>query len=119
MTYLFFADSELLERVPKNITQPSLLDVFQHSWVFLSENALWKDAAKDATSQLGVQARFVHVGKDIETEGDFRKTFGVGQDGVVLVRPDGYIAWRHTAGESEIDTHQAVIALRRVAAILA
>jgi putative polyketide hydroxylase len=43
------------------------------------------------------------VGMDLEDpEGRFTKTFGIMEDGAVLVRPDGFVAWRAEATEGDL-----------------
>jgi len=44
------------------------------------------------------------IGKEedlIDPEGDWHEAYGVETDGAVLVRPDGYVAWRCRSGSSE------------------
>ncbi|KAL2208440.1 2,4-dichlorophenol 6-monooxygenase [Sarocladium strictum] len=78
----------------------SILDLFGRDFVLLSERDLSKDAPAGC--------RFVRLGQ----EGDwtpeegvdaFRKAFGVSSSGAVLVRPDGYVAWRSSSGDFSAD----------------
>lgn len=63
----------------------STLDLFGEDWVLLAENPKWRN---DSVS-------LVQLGTDVAIDLDaYRRAFGVGADGAVLVRPDGYIAWR-------------------------
>ena len=75
--------------------EASMLDLFQQSWVLLSEDDEWANAAAQA-AQLGVGVQFVHVGTDVKTQEShaFQAAYGLGSGGATLVRPDGYIAWR-------------------------
>lgn len=80
----------------------STLDLFGSGWVVLSEddaasNAIITESLAKLKVPLGVKC--VRIG----TTGSYRPesnsaslagTFGIGHHGLVLVRPDGYIAWR-------------------------
>jgi 2-polyprenyl-6-methoxyphenol hydroxylase-like FAD-dependent oxidoreductase len=83
-------------RVTADGAERSIIDLFQHGWVLLSEDPRWAAAAARATAELGTDLAFVRVGTDAEPAepGAFRTAYGAGADGAVLVRPDGYIAWR-------------------------
>ncbi|KAK1998398.1 FAD binding domain-containing protein [Colletotrichum falcatum] len=76
----------------------SSLDLFGRGWVLLSRDGAWRAAAGGAAAAAGVECEFVHVGGTRATEADgpetFEGSFGVGESGAVLVRPDGFIAWR-------------------------
>ncbi|KXH27348.1 FAD binding domain-containing protein [Colletotrichum simmondsii] len=80
----------------------SSLELFGREWVVLSRDGRWKTAA------VGAGCEFVRVGEDVvevdEREGEsFEETFGVGREGAVLVRPDGFIAWRVSGRENDGD----------------
>ncbi|CAM4205267.1 FAD-dependent monooxygenase [Kibdelosporangium persicum] len=83
-------------RVRANGAERSMLDLFGHDWVLLSQDGEWSAALAHATAELGLAATFVHIGTDADPlEPDaFRDAYGVADDGATLVRPDGYIAWR-------------------------
>ncbi|MGW1159450.1 FAD-dependent oxidoreductase [Streptomyces sp. NPDC002513] len=60
---------------------------------------VWEAAAEACRDELGVPLRFVRIG-----DADFRDAYGewrrageIGEDGVLLIRPDGYVAWRRMA----------------------
>ncbi|WYZ42066.1 hypothetical protein EsH8_V_000961 [Colletotrichum jinshuiense] len=75
----------------------SSLDLFGAGWILLSEDGSWKGVAERAGAELGVGCEFVHVGvvvKEADEKETFAANFGVGGTGAVLVRPDGFIAWR-------------------------
>jgi 2-polyprenyl-6-methoxyphenol hydroxylase-like FAD-dependent oxidoreductase len=66
----------------------STVDLFGRRFVLLTESARWAAAAP-----AGVEV--CRVGVDVEDqEGRWAKTYGVTGDGAVLVRPDGFVAWR-------------------------
>jgi putative polyketide hydroxylase len=74
----------------------SSLDLFQRSWVLLSEDAQWCAAAAQARTKLGIDVTSTRMGDDVASEdpAEFRTAFGITEKGASLVRPDGYIAWR-------------------------
>jgi 2-polyprenyl-6-methoxyphenol hydroxylase-like FAD-dependent oxidoreductase len=61
----------------------STLDLFGRGFVVLSAAEPWCEAARDA----GIQAHRIEAPA-------FAELYGTGADGAVLVRPDGFIAWR-------------------------
>ncbi|GKT51414.1 4-methyl-5-nitrocatechol 5-monooxygenase [Colletotrichum spaethianum] len=91
----------------------SSLDLFGRGWVLLSRDGGWESVSRKA----GVECEFVHVGQDVK-EADERETFagnfGVGESGAVLVRPDGFIAWR-SAERGDGFEAEFLEAFRRVA----
>ena len=80
----------------------STIDLFTKSFVLISEDSAWIAHAKVASQKTGVPLSVVVVGKDIEalTE-EFEKLFGITKSGASLIRPDGVVSWRATAGTSE------------------
>ncbi|MGH3611898.1 MAG: FAD-dependent monooxygenase [Pseudonocardia sp.] len=78
----------------------SLLDEFGPEAVLLSADPAWGGAAVAASQRCGVPLRFrvVPRGSDGPTDPTppaWRQLYGVGSRGAVLIRPDGYVAWRH------------------------
>ena len=61
----------------------STLDLFGKGFVVLSASEPWCDAARSA----GIEAHRIEAPT-------FAEAYGTGADGAVLVRPDGFIAWR-------------------------
>jgi putative polyketide hydroxylase len=74
----------------------STLDLFERTWVLLTEDPRWVAAALKTRETLGVPLESVHVGVDIELpeQPAFRAAFGIGAGGASLIRPDGVVAWR-------------------------
>ncbi|KAK2040719.1 FAD binding domain-containing protein [Colletotrichum somersetense] len=75
----------------------SSLDLFGRGWVLLSRDEAWRAGAERAGAEASVECEFVHVGaRATEANGQetFEGSFGVSESGAVLVRPDGFIAWR-------------------------
>jgi putative polyketide hydroxylase len=62
----------------------------------------WADAAAALGRRGPVELQAIRIGGDAtDVDGAFEKTYGIDPDGAVLVRPDGFIAWRsRTAGPS-------------------
>ncbi|GAA1041084.1 FAD-dependent oxidoreductase [Streptomyces murinus] len=82
----------------------STLDLYERSMVLLTDapdDAGWYDAARRvaALDEVRLDAYRIGPGGDADlmydTEGDdWAELHGVGADGAVLVRPDGFVAWR-------------------------
>jgi putative polyketide hydroxylase len=75
----------------------STLDLFNGKWVLLSgpDSACWHEAARQTSAALALT--LYHMGEDgdlKDIEKRWSSAYGVGADGAVLVRPDGFIAWR-------------------------
>ena len=78
----------------------STIDLFGRRFAVLAGSAAesWRDAAQAAGSALGVPVDTYRVGDDvIDPSGRVEAAYGIGRDGAVLVRPDGFVAWRATA----------------------
>ncbi len=81
----------------------STLDLYERSLVLLaSPHSPWLAAAAEVASALPVplDAYGVGEGADLVPEdgADWAAAHGVTRDGAVLVRPDGFVAWRHEGG---------------------
>ncbi len=80
----------------------STLDLYERHFVVLAgpRGQVWRNAAEKASENLGipVEAYLVGNGRDRdlvpESDADWAKLHGAAEDGAVLVRPDGYVAWR-------------------------
>jgi putative polyketide hydroxylase len=80
----------------------STLDLYERSMVLLTgeRGGGWHTAAGRAADRLGVPLERYRVGTgpgcDLVTEdgADWAEAHGTGADGAVLVRPDGFVAWR-------------------------
>lgn len=92
----------------------SSLDLFCHGWVLVSKDIAWEKPASLASEATGVDVAFVHVGEDAdvqETDGGIvGESFGIGETGAILVRPDGYVAWRSSSnGDKEMKALGSVL----------
>ncbi len=68
-------------------------DLFADSFVLLTgvDGKAWLDAADGVTAY--------RIGEElVDVESRFDARYGLGTDGAVLVRPDGYVAWRAEPG---------------------
>ncbi|MCD0481133.1 FAD-dependent monooxygenase [Streptacidiphilus sp. ASG 303] len=83
-------------------TRVSLLDLFERSMVLLSgpQGQAWHEAGERAAEAAGVPLDRYRVGGGAEHDlapepgADWAELYGTGPDGAVLVRPDGFVAWR-------------------------
>jgi len=84
----------------------SSIDLFGKSLVLLagSEGAAWVDAARRAAKRFeGIPVEAYRVGS-VELRdptGRFTIDYGITPAGAVLVRPDGFVAWRAKAGDQD------------------
>ncbi|MER5216385.1 FAD-dependent monooxygenase [Streptomyces sp. NPDC002838] len=89
----------------------STLDLYERSFVVLCgpRGREWRKAAEKASETLGVPVESYLVGDgqdhDLvpEPDADWAKLHGTAEDGAVLVRPDGYVAWRAHAEMPQAD----------------
>ena len=78
----------------------STLDLFGQNFVLLAgpHGGAWRDAAHGAAERLGVGLDACLVddgaGELADTDARFCAAYGISQDSAVLVRPDGFVAWR-------------------------
>ncbi len=79
----------------------STLDLYERSFVLLSgAGTPWRAAAQETARQLGVRLDAYTIGSgpdaDLVPEGGapWTEVHRLGADGAVLVRPDGFVAWR-------------------------
>ena len=78
----------------------STLDFFGRDFVLLagSEGESWRAASETAGAAAGVTVRAYLAGADLTDEdGVLERSYGIGEAGAALVRPDGFIAWRTAA----------------------
>jgi putative polyketide hydroxylase len=103
----------------------STLDLYERAPVLLcgaggaSGGAGWYAAGERAARALGVPLDRYRLGEgegaDLRTEpgADWAAAHGTGEDGALLVRPDGFVAWRSAAGCADPEAELAAV-LRQV-----
>lgn len=95
----------------------STLDLYERSMVLLcgdgAEGRAWHEAARTAGARLGVPVAAYRLGDsadaDLTPEGDtdWAALHGMSPRGAILVRPDGFVAWR---AEDAVDDPEATVA---------
>lgn len=78
----------------------SSLDLLDGRFVLLAgpDGTAWRKAIAAAADRLGVSVAAFQIGVDLEdTENKWHAKMGVSPDGAVLLRPDGFVAWRSRA----------------------
>jgi 2-polyprenyl-6-methoxyphenol hydroxylase-like FAD-dependent oxidoreductase len=82
----------------KGSEQISTLDLFGRNFVLLTgpEGNAWAECASAAAKQVPVPLDVHSVGKSglRDSGGEFQTAYGISPTGAVLVRPDGFVAWR-------------------------
>ena len=83
----------------------SSLDLFGRAFVLLAgqDGRAWRDAACGAADEMGVplEAHLIGAGELRDPVGAFPDGYGITETGAVLVRPDGFVAWRARAGADD------------------
>ena len=94
----------------------SLLDLFDGRWVLLAgpDAADWHAAASEVAAERGLDLAAYRVGpsRAVHTaDGAWGRAYGISPAGAVLVRPDGFVAWRsHGAAPAAAATLTRVLA---------
>jgi 2-polyprenyl-6-methoxyphenol hydroxylase-like FAD-dependent oxidoreductase len=82
--------------------QVSTLDLFDRNFTLLAapEGAAWCESAPDAASQAGIHLEVMRLGQGglQDPTNGFAVAYGLEPTGCVLVRPDGFVAWRAKDG---------------------
>lgn len=81
----------------------STLDLFGRDFVLLSgsSGAAWCEAAHAVAARSGLNLVAYRVGPDgdvQDTDSEWQARAGIQADGAILVRPDGFVAWRSQTG---------------------
>jgi putative polyketide hydroxylase len=94
-------------------TRISTLDLYERSLVLLSSASgagAWHGAARGVAKRLSVPLDSYRIGNGPDAElspagdTDWAEVHGVTEDGAVLVRPDGFVAWRSEGPSADPDT---------------
>jgi putative polyketide hydroxylase len=106
-------------RLEQGGTELSTLDLFTGAFTVLAgpDGVGWAAAAKAAAAGLGLALNVHRIGVEFDDpDGRWATAYGVTSRGAVLVRPDGFVAWR--ARElPEAPEHELRDALSRVLAL--
>lgn len=83
----------------------STLDLFSPGFTLLTGpcGRSWADVAAEAGLRSGIEIEAHSIGIEggfADPDGNWAQQYGIGEDGAVLVRPDGHVAWR-SAGARE------------------
>ena len=93
----------------------STLDLCGRTFTLLAarEGAAWCEAARSAADDLGIELGAHQIGRDglLDPDGGFERSYGLESGGCVLVRPDGFVAWR-ARDESDAGVERASSVLR-------
>jgi putative polyketide hydroxylase len=83
--------------------QISTLDLFGRNFALLggSESSAWCKCGEEASKKLRIDLDEYRLGANGLTDpnGEFLPAFGIDSTGAVLVRPDGFVAWRAKTGD--------------------
>jgi putative polyketide hydroxylase len=81
----------------------STLDLFGDGFALLTRSQAWAAAGADVAKRSGIPMAMTRLGQGLEPvdPAAFDGLYGIGDDGVVLVRPDGHVAWRVRAGAGD------------------
>ncbi|KAF6813681.1 2,4-dichlorophenol 6-monooxygenase (FAD binding domain-containing protein) [Colletotrichum plurivorum] len=85
----------------------SSLDLFGKGWVLVSKDQSWKNIAEKAGSAHKAACDSVHFGAEVKEADEsetFEEVFGVTSSGAVLVRPDGFIAWKTAEKQADAES---------------
>ncbi|ARF52970.1 FAD-dependent monooxygenase [Streptomyces gilvosporeus] len=80
----------------------STLDLYGEALVLIvgHDGQEWATTAKDVGTAMGVEVRPYVLGVDIDVE-DGETAHGISTHGAVLVRPDGFVAWRSQSAATD------------------
>ncbi|MCX5144788.1 MULTISPECIES: FAD-dependent monooxygenase [unclassified Streptomyces] len=101
----------------------STLDLYERSFVLLTDasDVAWRRAAARVGDRLGARLDAFGIGTgpggDLEPEAgaDWAEAHGTSAGGAVVVRPDGFVAWRAESGveDAEAALYEVMVALLR------
>ncbi len=95
-------------RKPGNNENISTLDLFEQKYVLLldSKATTWREAFNEIITRTGIKLELFLIGEAdkvdikepdlIDSDRSWPEKYGVTEGGAVLVRPDGFVAWRTT-----------------------
>ncbi|MGW5124291.1 FAD-dependent oxidoreductase [Streptomyces sp. NPDC004069] len=104
--------------VTRDGAQVSTIDLYERSFVLLCGGPDWRTAARTVGARLNVPLDVYSVGDgaeyDLDTGGgaNWSSAHGVAPEGAVLVRPDGFVAWRAEAETADREKELTGVLLR-------
>lgn len=89
----------------------STIDLYDQTLTLLtgSDGAQWREAARMVTATSGVPLSIYTAGQGGDLQDvnpNWREAYGIYADGALLIRPDGFVAWRQ---HGAADNHRAVL----------
>ncbi|QBD81208.1 FAD-dependent oxidoreductase [Ktedonosporobacter rubrisoli] len=84
----------------------STLDLYGKGFVLLAgaQAADWRDASRHVSNRLGLDLTVYTVGLDIaDIDGSWYIAHGITPQGAMLIRPDGFVAWRSASADESAD----------------
>jgi 2-polyprenyl-6-methoxyphenol hydroxylase-like FAD-dependent oxidoreductase len=86
--------------------EASTLDLFGRNFVLFTGTGAhaWRESGEAAARDLGVGLDLYTVDASADPEGNFAESYGITPTGAVLVRPDGFVAWRATT-DADAEPH--------------
>ena len=83
----------------------SILERFGDGFALLTRSAAWASAGDAVAKRSGIPIAVTRLGDDFESTdaAAFDRLYGIGDDGLALVRPDGHVAWRVREGAGDHD----------------
>ncbi|WP_217235982.1 FAD-dependent monooxygenase [Streptomyces sp. AC555_RSS877] len=99
----------------------SVIDLYGDGFTLLVDEVAgrWSGAVEQEATRLGIDLKVVRIGRGTrlwDADGSFRRRYGLLAGGAVLVRPDGFVAWRTTAGRTGPVDRAAITALHTLLA---
>ena len=89
--------------------QISILDLFNRNFTLLAgpQGNAWAAAARDTAKLIGIDLDVHQFGEDGLTDpsGECPAAYGISPTGAVLVRPDGFVAWRAKTADGASAEH--------------
>jgi hypothetical protein len=90
----------------------STLDLFGPAFTLLTApgGSAWRTVGAGVSTALGIRIDTYTVGgTGLQDRGGFAPAYGLENDGAVLVRPDGHVAWRSASGPATAAGLSAVL----------
>ena len=86
----------------------STIDLFGNGFVLLTgaRGEAWTRAGRRLASEIGVEVEALPIGTGAITDpdGQWPAVYGLDESGAVLIRPDGYVAWRSASMAADPET---------------